>query len=426
MQLKKNQTMARLKKYDKRFLPMLWIGIVIWTLSAIASYLMAGNASESSQTSLMEIAKAAYQQLPIFTLILLCVLGPVLEEFSFRLWGIGKTWAVMLCLILMILFCTGELGWWTLLLVGLFLFFWLTLKNRLVQQWLLAIISSVAFTLCHISGFGTFGVDMIIGLSNIFGLALVLCWLTINFSFFWACLLHTANNAVAIILPLLLTPQPATNTHTTNNGAVITTQICSAVREADMPNDSSNTSTATFFCPAQEPSQLATNLINDIRHTLGTENSEPYYCWISRHESIEDRICYQVKWNRSDSVNTANILECYIKDYEAYSGNALTYDTTMAELMEINLLYTKDSSILNINDSTVPSQDIYITESRMGNSNMMMITHGDSIRHMYAIQTPKPKSYLDTSGLKDWMSMAYPFQIQYKPTGRFVQLISIK
>ena len=53
-------------------------------------------------------------------------------------------------------------------------------KDRFVQVWLNAILSSLLFSLCHISGFGNDVLGMTLGLSDIFGMALVCCWLTVK------------------------------------------------------------------------------------------------------------------------------------------------------------------------------------------------------------------------------------------------------
>ena len=75
-------------------------------------------------------------------------------------------------------------------------------KNSYLRNWIVAVGSSVLFMLCHISGFASFSVGEVFGLLDIFGSALVMCYLTINLSFWLSVLLHVVNNSLAIILPM--------------------------------------------------------------------------------------------------------------------------------------------------------------------------------------------------------------------------------
>ena len=169
----------KFKRYDKRFLPMLFIGLGLWVVSMVLMEVLTSSGQAQGQSTLMEMIKGIFQQMPVFTLLLLCVFQPILEEFSFRLWGVGKMWMTIVCLALMTLFGVSEMGLWMFLFLGAFLFVWLKVKDTFRQRWILAIITSLCFALCHVSGFGSFGWGMVLGLTDIFGMALVMCWLTI-------------------------------------------------------------------------------------------------------------------------------------------------------------------------------------------------------------------------------------------------------
>ena len=423
--------MAFNKRYDRRHLPMLWAGIAIWLLSVIISWLLNGNSTESTQTTLMEITKSAYQHMPLFTIALLCVCGPVLEEFSFRLWGIGKEWAFILTVILMTLFCTGELGWWSLLLIVPFIIAYILVKDRFRKQWALTLISTTAFTLCHISGFGAFSVDMVLGLANIFGFALVLCWLAINIGFVWACLLHVLNNTCAILLPLLLTPEPTITTHTTPDGHTVETRIVQrslADKDQTTPTDTS-CRWATYH---GEPSEIAVALINNLRADQGLATNEPYYRSLSRNTSLEERITYTIQWDEQEPMNAQRELEYFLKDYESHSGSPLTFDTTMVELMEIELQEQPEdngnNTPYNINDtSRVDTYELEIAQNQMKKGHYTLISYGDTATRYYGIKTGEVNPLLESSGITELQSLySYYQKITYTPTGIYVQLISVK
>ena len=206
--------MSKPKRYNRRYLPMLWIGLALWLLSMLVSYIMekSGNAP-AGQEFLMDMGKSIFQTVPFLLVLLFCFFQPILEELSFRLWGVGKKWMTILCLVLMTLFAVSEMGMWGLLFVALFIVVWVTVKDKVLQNWLNALITSACFALCHISGFAGFSIGMVLGLLDIFGMALVMCWLTINISFWLSCLLHVLNNSLAILVPLLFLTNPVTVTN---------------------------------------------------------------------------------------------------------------------------------------------------------------------------------------------------------------------
>lgn len=194
----------RFKRYDRRYNKMLWIGLAIWIVSWLGNVLLSVCGVEvAPQDTLMDMGKEMFQQSPIFCLLLLCLLAPILEECSFRLWGRGKTWCVIVSMILMLFFTIGELGWWTIFVIGGMTAVCFLVKNKYLRNWIVAIGSSLMFMLCHISGFSGFSIGAALGLLDTFGFAMVSAYLTINLSFWFSILLHVLNNSLAIILPLM-------------------------------------------------------------------------------------------------------------------------------------------------------------------------------------------------------------------------------
>ena len=73
--------MKKPKRFDKRFLPMLWIGLAFWVGSIAIMYILEWAGVEmAGQDNLFDLGKTMFQRLPIFTLLLFCLLQPILEE----------------------------------------------------------------------------------------------------------------------------------------------------------------------------------------------------------------------------------------------------------------------------------------------------------------------------------------------------------
>ena len=107
------------KRFNKRYLPMLWIGLALWLGTMLVSYILEkAGVMVTGQETLMDLGKLMFRSAPIFTLLMLCLLQPILEEMSFRLWGVGKKWTTILCFVLMALFTVGSVGLWGVILVA--------------------------------------------------------------------------------------------------------------------------------------------------------------------------------------------------------------------------------------------------------------------------------------------------------------------
>lgn len=424
----------KFKRYDKRFLPMLFIGLGLWVVSMVLMEVLTSSGQAQGQSTLMEMIKGIFQQMPVFTLLLLCVFQPILEEFSFRLWGVGKMWMTIVCLALMTLFGVSEMGLWMFLFLGAFLFVWLKVKDTFRQRWILAIITSLCFALCHVSGFGSFGWGMVLGLTDIFGMALVMCWLTINLSFWFSCLLHVINNSLAIIIPIMFLPDPVANSYTLAGGTELRTELrgVDAFARMDAPLN-----TPVWVTYVGEPAEIATQILQDIKtFDDGDFSAEPFYDWVSCNESIEERVIYQVNFDPGATYTYRQILDCFLKDYEAYNEEPLAFDTTESELQEVNLVYLSDNSVVNVNSEEVRDYDFNIamdrvTESRLGRSTDLFVPYAaeeDTMVLHYALPTAREKSMLAEQMDKyaAAMDLVYGFRLEYVPTGKKVKLITVK
>lgn len=416
--------MKKPKQYDKRFLPMLWIGLGLWILSIVVTYILeeTGNAP-SGQTNLMSMGKMMFQRIPLFILLLLCVVQPVFEEFAFRLWTVGKKWTTAVCLVLMAFFVLSEMKLWGLLPLAAFVVVLICVKNRYTQLWLNSFISSLAFALCHVSGFGEFGWGMVFGLLDIFGMALVLCWLAININFWMAPLLHVLNNSLAILLPFFLLPDPVSSeVKSTVDGEVkegfkTVIEPLHAFRNNDaLIEGSADLSMlsvdATEFYLVGEPAQIAMKLAQKA-----DSEAMYYYDWVSRNESMEERVVYRVSDRVGPAFDYAQLRDCYLEDIATFMDDTIVADTVEAMLKEIWLVYDDGHEEL----LTEQSADRWEAQEQVLNSGKTLLTEYSATSdttvelHYYAVE----KTWGENSSLSDAFKLSYlakmtHFHLEYR------------
>ena len=339
----------RLKRFDKRFLPMLWIGLGLWLGSMAALYILEkAGVNLDQQDNLMQMGKMMFQRMPVFTLLLLCLLQPVFEEVSFRLWGVGKKWATIVCVIFMAVFTVSECGLWGIVLIAAFIAVWVGVKDKFVQTWVLAVISSLAFMLCHISGFGSFSLGTVLGLTDILGMALVCCWLTINISFWLSCLLHVLNNSLAIILPMILLSDPVEGKLSVSMGnnpaelayKTVIEPLNPLADNTELLNGAAKLwqldSSCTEFYLVGEPVEIACQLARQAKETC----ADVLFDWVSRNESLEERVILRVTdINPSLFHNKVDLYEHCLYEIDSYLDGTLVLDTSEVMLKEIWLVY---------------------------------------------------------------------------------------
>ena len=358
------------KRYDKRFLPMLWIGLILWIGSmAVMYFLESTGKSPSGQENLMQMSKEMFHTIPVFTLLLLCFFQPILEELSFRLWGVGKKWTTIVCLVLMSVFVMSELKLFGLIFIVAFILVWVLVRNRVAQVWINTIITSLAFSLSHISGFGDFSLGMVLGLVDIFGMALVLCWLTININFWLAPLLHVLNNSVSILVPMLFVSDPITSSHSITVGPQ---EVCSYQTTvepfryfADNKELMSQDGPCGLFPPdttgfvlVGEPAQIACRLAARADSTMLNNVEWKYnYDWQSKNAGLEERVVFRVSdYSNPDGNYDFNnifyngLLDDYIRDSRLI-GDTIVADTTEIMIQEVWVVYDDGREELFTSDS---------------------------------------------------------------------------
>lgn len=359
--------MKKPKRFDKRFLPMLWIGLAFWVGSIAIMYILEWAGVEmAGQDNLFDLGKTMFQRLPVFTLLLFCLLQPILEEMSFRLWGVGKKWTLVLCLVLMAMFGVSSIGLLGLLFVVGIILVTVLVKDRFVQVWLNAILSSLLFSLCHISGFGNDVLGMTLGLSDIFGMALVCCWLTVNISFWLSCLLHVLNNSLSIILPLLFLPDVQTGriivSYEDSPNMKELATVIEPVRPfadnsallAGAATQSELAAGAKDFYLVGEPAEIARMIASQ---RMGIP-ADVLFDWKAKEESLEERIVLRVNDIKKEVYSCDDLYDHYMSQIACYLDEPLRMDTTEVMLKEIWLVYDDGHEEL-LTDSCAHFNDVY-------------------------------------------------------------------
>lgn len=359
--------MKKPKRFDKRFLPMLWIGLAFWVGSIAIMYILEWAGVEmAGQDNLFDLGKTMFQRLPVFTLLLFCLLQPILEEMSFRLWGVGKKWTLVLCLVLMAMFGVSSIGLLGLLFVVGIILVTVLVKDKFVQVWLNAILSSLLFSLCHISGFGNDVLGMTLGLSDIFGMALVCCWLTVNISFWLSCLLHVLNNSLSIILPLLFLPDVQTGRIIVSYEDSPNMQELATVIEPVRPfadnsallagaaTQSELAAGAKDFYLVGEPAEIARMIASQ---RMGIP-ADVLFDWKAKEESLEERIVLRVNDIKKEVYSCDDLYDHYMSQIACYLDEPLRMDTTEVMLKEIWLVYDDGHEEL-LTDSCEHFNDVY-------------------------------------------------------------------
>jgi membrane protease YdiL (CAAX protease family) len=136
-------------------------------------------------------------------LIVLGLVGPIVEEVCFRLWGNGKLWTGITSVIFMALLCL-PIGWWLSLItifcgVAILVLF---REDKTKRLFALMLLSSILFAVMHMDNYdeneGWF--MFLVSIVDKFGFGLVASYLVINHNILWSIGLHVFNNGIIAIL----------------------------------------------------------------------------------------------------------------------------------------------------------------------------------------------------------------------------------
>ena len=202
------KTTAAPSHKPRRFRWALWwgLGIIVTSFVALIVYVVINpSALEGMNTPLMKVVYSMISRYGIWPVIIyMGLVGPVLEELSFRLWGNGKNWTGVVSVILMALWCL-TIGWWFSLLalcVGIAILMALK-EDRYKRLFVLMLFSSVLFAVAHMGNYDGNWFVMLLGVIDKLGFGLLASYLVVNHNILWSMGLHIINNSV-VTLPLVL------------------------------------------------------------------------------------------------------------------------------------------------------------------------------------------------------------------------------
>ena len=196
------RTIEQKTKKPKLFRWALWWGLGIIAV-CITILIIVGEGLEGFDTPMMDAIYRMVYRFGILPVVLyIGIIGPVMEEFVFRLWGNGKLWTGITSTILMALFALGV-GWWVSLLtvvcgVSILVCF---RDDREKKLFSLMLLSSAVFAVAHAGNYNGEGQKFMLFVTVLekFGFGLVASYLVINHNLFWSMVFHVANNSLLAI-----------------------------------------------------------------------------------------------------------------------------------------------------------------------------------------------------------------------------------
>ena len=193
----------------RRFRWALWWGLGVIVVSLVALVVYAAINPSAVNEMNAPLMKAIYSMICRYgiwpVIIYMGVVGPIIEEISFRLWGNGKNWTGIVSVILMALWCL-NVGWWFSLIalcagIAILLIF---KEDRNKRLFVLMLFSSVLFAVAHMGNYDGNWFVVLMGVAHKLGFGLLASYLVVNHNILWSMGLHVINNSI-VVLPLVLT-----------------------------------------------------------------------------------------------------------------------------------------------------------------------------------------------------------------------------
>lgn len=186
--------------YSKFSKVLLFLGIALYVVGFISLNII-GQFFETTQNPQQPLFEILSIFPPIVGISLMVVFAPIVEELAFRGWIIKKLYGKIISYAGIVFFVqatvdnvylsSGVIG-------ALFPVFFL-LKNSEVKTLVLILVTSILFGLAHISNYSAVAVK-IVAITQIIGLAFIICYVGLKFGFIYTMLVHFANNLLAIIV----------------------------------------------------------------------------------------------------------------------------------------------------------------------------------------------------------------------------------
>ena len=326
---------------SRRFRWALWwgLGVILTSLVALVVYAITNpSVAEGMNAPLMKAVHSMISRFGIWPVIIyMGLVGPIMEELSFRLWGNGKNWTGVVSVILMALWCL-NVGW-------LFALFALSVgiailmvfkEDRSKRLFVLMLFSSVLFAVVHMGNYDGNWSVVLIGVIHKFGFGLLASYLVVNHNILWSMGLHVINNSI-VTLPLVLSMSQTSAVETIYNDNFIL-----EVRPVLAHNDSISED-RSFFADA------------DTNYYFGNTSNFAGQAWI--YEAWQNGID-----PNGDSINIVTdneYLNCSFKlvyKTQPYDHHGLIVAMERAGLIKIDTIYneTDKKTVLDIKSTYAP------------------------------------------------------------------------
>ena len=168
---------------------VLWLGIGLLVVGVIGLFLCPPMVRANGVASSLFVYRSLVGTWAY--LIIAILLLPVVEEFAFRFWGVGRSYHYVVGIVLQGVLYGFMLGWVYALavVVAYVLCSWLLRYNDLYNPVMTAL-TSITFALLFVPYFTSFDLSSVLAVLGLVGLGLTATWLTLYASFVWAIVLH--------------------------------------------------------------------------------------------------------------------------------------------------------------------------------------------------------------------------------------------
>lgn len=217
----KNENVVAPTRKPRLFRWALWWGLGVIVVSLVALVFYAAINPDAVSEMNAPFMKAVYSMICRFgvwpVMIYIGLVGPIIEEISFRLWGNDKNWTGIVSVILMALWCL-MVGWWFSLLalcagVAILMLF---KEDRSKRLFVLMLFSSVLFAVGHMGNYGGNWFVVLMGVVHKFGFGLLASYLVVNHNILWSMGFHVINNSI-VVLPLVMSVGQTSTIETIEN-----------------------------------------------------------------------------------------------------------------------------------------------------------------------------------------------------------------
>lgn len=216
-----NENVVASTRKPRLFRWALWwgLGIIVSSFVALIVYAIINPSEiEGMNAPLMKAVYSLIFRFGIWPVVIyMGLVGPIIEELSFRLWGNGKNWTSIVSVIVMALWCL-TIGWWFSLIalcagIAILMIF---KEDRNKRLFVLMLFSSALFALAHMGNYDGNWFVVLMGVIEKFGFGLLASYLVVNHNILWSMGLHVINNSI-VTIPLVLSIGQTATIETFNN-----------------------------------------------------------------------------------------------------------------------------------------------------------------------------------------------------------------